>query len=111
MAFTGYMFEDAASISFHLEEPKTGPTSLFCAELAKKLECYVIAGYPERLSSIDPVDPVHTDPAKSCQEAVGANSAAMFGRSGEWITGYRKSNLFDTDMTWAKAGEKPLLAV
>lgn len=105
MAFTGYMFEDATAITPHLEEPKTGPTSQFCAELAKKLSCYVLAGYPERLSASDPVEAMHMDPAKSCQNPVGANSAGMFGRDGEWVANYRKTNLFDTDMAWAKAGE------
>lgn len=104
MAFTGYMFDDAAAATPHLEEPRTGPTSQFCAELAKKLNCYVLAGYPELLSPTDRIEPTHMDPEKSCEDAVGANSAVMFGREGEWITGYRKTNLFDTDMTWAKAG-------
>ncbi|KAG5717426.1 Protein N-terminal amidase [Termitomyces sp. T112] len=35
---------------------------------------------------------------------VGANSAILYGPSGEWVGGYRKTNLFETDKTWAKAG-------
>lgn len=100
------MFDDAASISPHLEEPRTGSTSQFCAELAKKLSCYVLAGYPERLSEIDSAEQLHVDPGKSCKHPVGANSAALFGREGEWVEGYRKTNLYDTDMSWAKAGER-----
>jgi protein N-terminal amidase len=106
MAFTGYMFDDAASISPHLEEPRTGPTSQFCADLAKKLSCYVLAGYPERLSDAERAEPLHVDLGKTCEHPVGANSAALFGREGEWVEGYRKTNLFETDMTWAKAGEQ-----
>jgi len=35
---------------------------------------------------------------------VGANSAMLYGPKGEWIGGYRKTNLFKTDKTWAAAG-------
>ena len=37
---------------------------------------------------------------------VGANSAIMYGPSGEWIGGYRKTNLFETDKSWAKPGKE-----
>jgi len=38
------------------------------------------------------------------RQIVGANSAMMYGPLGEWIGGYRKTNLFRTDKTWATAG-------
>ena len=58
------MFPDAASIYPYLENPKTGPTSMFCAELARRLECYVTAGFPERLEHSD-LQPVLTTSATS----------------------------------------------
>lgn len=45
------MFPNAQCILPYLERPKEGPTSLFCAELAVRLRCYVAAGYPERLAA------------------------------------------------------------
>jgi len=35
---------------------------------------------------------------------VGANSAILFGPDGECVGRYRKTNLFETDTTWAKPG-------
>ncbi|KAG6860781.1 hypothetical protein C0995_007587 [Termitomyces sp. Mi166 len=137
MAFTGYVFESAEAISPYLEEPRTGPSSLFCQEVAKHLGCYVAGGYPERLSEEErgtesQVDVATKDPhslpsgrteipplddhASSEIDAltstsilqtrtpVGANSAIIYGPSGEWVGGYRKTNLFETDRTWAKPG-------
>ncbi|KAH7909243.1 carbon-nitrogen hydrolase [Hygrophoropsis aurantiaca] len=114
MIFTGYIFPDSASISQHLEHPILGPTSRFCAELARKLHCYVAAGYPERLG------PHETDPAtnnhnpspqimtgadgSASQTRFGANSAVMYGPTGERLVNYRKSNLFKNDIPWAIPG-------
>jgi len=102
MIFTGYVFPTSASISPHLENPRTGPTSLFCAELASRLRCYVTAGYPERLQSHEVEG--STDKNNSVVERIGANSAVLYGPTGEWVGGYRKTNLFDTDKSWAKPG-------
>jgi protein N-terminal amidase len=113
--FIGYVFENAAAISPYLEHPRTGATSLFCAELAGKLQCYVIAGYPEDLAPDEPrlneeiVDgPAQDNAGGSSSDSevrqVGANSAIMYGPDGQWVGGYRKTNLFETDKPWAKAG-------
>ncbi|KAJ3516874.1 hypothetical protein NLJ89_g857 [Agrocybe chaxingu] len=122
----GYVFENAAAISPFLEKPRTGPTCQFCSELAKKLECYVIAGYPEVLDpaelNADDPSPVNGAPnaaegpdkrpessstsgSTTKREQVGTNSAALYGLDGEWIGGYRKSYLYETDLAWAKQGE------
>ncbi|KAF4590237.1 Carbon-nitrogen hydrolase [Pleurotus pulmonarius] len=98
MIFTGYTFPDATSISSVLEEPSAGPTSKFCAELAERLRCYVVTGYPERLR------PEEVPSGDEADQPVGANSAVMYGPNGDLINNYRKTNLFDTDKTWAKAG-------
>ena len=128
----GYVFENASAISPYLEHPRTGPTSQFCSQLAKNLECHVLAGYPEQLAEDEERTPlVLDDPdddsdagsneldkemaerarvglGESDEEdeglAVGANSCLLYDPSGEWVGGYRKTNLYTTDKTWAKAG-------
>ena len=102
----GYVFPDAPSILPFLEDPRTGPTSRFCAELAVRLHCYVLAGYPERLGP----EEVHTATIETKDgiikevEKVGANAAALYGPDGACVGHYRKTNLYDTDKTWACAG-------
>ncbi|TFK63049.1 carbon-nitrogen hydrolase [Pluteus cervinus] len=113
MAFTGYAFDSASSIRPFLEKPQIGPTSQFCSELAKHLQCYVAAGYPEELTQ-DEIDSEETKKREEDQlyafekpkerEVVGANSAVIYGPEGELVGGYRKTNLFETDMTWATPG-------
>ncbi|KAF7314683.1 hypothetical protein MKEN_00942200 [Mycena kentingensis (nom. inval.)] len=110
MAFSGYGFPNAEAIRPYLEIPKIGPTSLFCAEVARNLGCCVIAGYPEQLS-LDEVAGMDArlqdNPPEShvsAPQPIGANSAALFGPAGEWLGGYRKTNLFPVDKTWAKQG-------
>lgn len=102
----------------YLEKPRIGPTSSFCSNLAQKLECYIVAGYPEFLEPEDlekysKCDRVMFDDYEFANEErnslpkrkiVGANSAMLYGPKGEWIGGYRKTNLFKTDKTWAAAG-------
>ncbi|PSS06578.1 hypothetical protein PHLCEN_2v3636 [Hermanssonia centrifuga] len=102
---SGYVFPDAKSIQPYLEEPRTGPTSRFCADLAERLHCYVTAGYPERLAldeSRGPILAKHKD--GPVIEEVGANSAILYGPNGTFIGNYRKTNPYETDMTWAKSG-------
>lgn len=98
----GYAFPNAMSISPYLEEPRVGPTSKFCSELGARLHCYVAAGYPERL----PIREIETSAGAQDSETskIGANSAVVYDPDGQWVGGYRKTNLFETDMTWAKAG-------
>ncbi|KIK69821.1 hypothetical protein GYMLUDRAFT_34230 [Collybiopsis luxurians FD-317 M1] len=102
MIMSGYNFENAQAISPYLELPKSGPTSRFCSELAEQLECYVFAGYPERLTG----DETLTNSAEGEHDAriVGANSAVLYDPRGEQVGHYRKTNLFVTDRTWAKSG-------
>jgi len=110
---SGYVFENAAAILPYLEHPRTGVTSHFCSEIAKKLQCYVFAGYPEALKSGEPDTKGVSDNKLNGDrfEGVGANSAVLYGPGpeGEWIGGYRKTNLFETDKTWAKAGKLHIL--
>ncbi|KAI0821971.1 carbon-nitrogen hydrolase [Trametes gibbosa] len=103
MVFTGYVFSDAAAVAPHLEDPRTGPTSRFCAQLASRLHCYVVAGYPERLLAHEVTPPVRLGNGRMAHR-IGANAAALYGPDGEFVGEYRKTNLFETDMTWAKPG-------
>ncbi|KAI6006458.1 carbon-nitrogen hydrolase [Pisolithus marmoratus] len=120
MIFSGYMFPNAASIYPYLEHPRTGPTCTFCAELARRLECYVTAGFPERLehasNSAAPPPPStspattatpphnHTAGAHLPPTIVGFNTAVLYSPTGELLTLYRKSNLYETDLSWAAPG-------
>ncbi|KAG6370563.1 carbon-nitrogen hydrolase [Boletus reticuloceps] len=110
MIFTGYMFPDAPSIAPHLEHPQTGPTASFCSELARRLQCVVVAGFPERLefplsepsaSSPSALAPVSDSPT---HPLIGANAANLYGPTGHLLHTYHKSNLFPTDRTWARPG-------
>ncbi|KIM28328.1 hypothetical protein M408DRAFT_139999 [Serendipita vermifera MAFF 305830] len=93
-ALTGYVFPTPEDVKPVLEEPKTGPTSLFAQELSRQLACYVVAGFPERLAK----DEEH--PA----QLVGANSAIMYDPTGTYVGQYRKTNLFEADLPWVKPG-------
>lgn len=86
-----------------MEEPRTGPTSRFCAELAARLHCHVVAGYPERLPPHE-VEHAELSDGRAIKR-VGANAAALYGPDGKFVGEYRKTNLYDTDMTWAKPGK------
>jgi protein N-terminal amidase len=66
----------------------------------------VTAGFPERLSldEIGVKDMEGEVGIRNEVDMVGANSAVLYGPDGCWVGGYRKTNLFKTDLTWAKAG-------
>ncbi|KAH8114496.1 hydrolase [Phellopilus nigrolimitatus] len=95
MIFTGYVFPNAEAITPFLEEPKEGPTSKFCEALARRLNCYVTAGYPEVLK------PEEREMREDGPSMVGANSAVLYSPEG-WSGDYRKVNMWETDKTWAK---------
>ncbi len=83
---------------------------MFCASLAARLRCYVVAGYPERLKPEEVRRVVlpasdHENGTEAREiDKVGANAAALYGPDGEFVGDYRKTNLYETDMTWARAG-------
>lgn len=74
-----------------------------CAEISQRLRCYVFAGYPERI--VSETDAEGIIPPDMSEVLLGANSAMLYGPDGECIGNYRKTNLFATDRTWAKAGK------
>ncbi|KAL1719054.1 carbon-nitrogen hydrolase [Schizophyllum commune] len=99
MAFTGYVFDGPTSIKPYLERPHTGPTSHFCAELALRLRCYVVAGFPELLLP-EELERL----GKDAGDKVGANAAVIYDPEGERVGDYRKTNLFETDQSWSIPG-------
>lgn len=121
MALTGYMFPDSMAIGPFLEPGGKGPTSQLACELATRLDCYVVAGYPESLPPDElpgPVSPGETEGAAGAAGAagvagvgggeggggVGYNSAVIAGPSGV-IGNYRKTFLFETDKVWCRPGD------
>jgi len=66
-----------------------------------------MAGYPEKLSK-EESRPALLDDSKDKPDGdgrvVGANSSVLYNPDGECIGEYRKTNLYDTDKTWAKPG-------
>lgn len=99
MALTGYMFATPAAVTPFLEPAGKGPTSQLACELAARLGCYVVAGYPETLPLDEP--PVAVEAEGS--HGVGYNSAVVAGPSGV-IGNYRKTFLFETDKVWCRSG-------
>jgi protein N-terminal amidase len=89
---TGYVFHGPEDVRPFAEQPRTGPTSTFVSELAARLRCHVMAGYPEAL-------PAEEDPRYGAY-----NSAVIFGPSGQYIGGSRKTNLYVADLPWCKPG-------
>ena len=61
----GYMFDSLEEISPLLENPYTGEgaTSVLAADLARHLQCHVVAGFPERASPLraDKVGGINAD--------------------------------------------------
>lgn len=89
MALSGYVFNSPSSILPYLEQPRIGPTSLLARDLATRLKCHVVAGYPEAANT-DPatgdeqhpvnVEKEHTGSSGS-RPRVGSLSAADAGPS------------------------------
>ncbi len=92
MAFTGYCFKDKEDIKPVLEESTKGETFAYCSSLAKRLNCYVMAGYPE----------LYINPETKKEHLY--NSAYVVDREGKLALNYRKHFLYETDHNWAEEG-------
>ena len=86
MAFTGYKFDNRKDIEPYLEAAGVGLTFDWWAQKAKELNWYVFCGYPEKLD-----DKMY-------------NSQLVVSREGEFIKSYKKTFLYETDITWADEG-------
>jgi len=115
MAFTGYVFHSAAAILPYLEDPHSGPTASFCSAIARALHCHVAAGLPVRLDQSESrairagnsaFSNYQRDPYGRGNDIdqVGANAAVLCDPSGAVRVTYRKTNLFRSDVPWAKPG-------
>lgn len=91
-AFTGYCFTSKDDIRPYLEEAGKGKTFELCASTAKRLNCYVICGYPE----------LYID--STTKEEHMYNSAYVIDRQGGLIHNYKKYYMYDIDYFWAKEG-------
>ncbi|RKP22973.1 carbon-nitrogen hydrolase [Syncephalis pseudoplumigaleata] len=92
MAFTGYVFRDRTEIEAWAEDATTGPTIAWAQSQARRLHCFVMVGYPERV--VRPSLPPRY-----------YNSACVVDRAGRLIHTYRKAYLYTTDMQWADWSE------
>ncbi|KIO27027.1 hypothetical protein M407DRAFT_243489 [Tulasnella calospora MUT 4182] len=115
MIFSGYVFPSFAALEPYLESPPEGPTSAFCSELSKRIGCYVVAGYPEKLLPIQTkitvseggaslVEASEPTPKDTVDLQVAGNSAVLFGPEGQLVGTYRKTNLYSADLPWAQGG-------
>jgi protein N-terminal amidase len=77
----------------YLETTTSGVTSLWAKATARKYNCYVIVGYPEKANGIIDTASVQN-----------YNSAVAVSPEGEIVANYRKSFLYYTDDTWATEG-------
>jgi len=87
LAFTGYT-HTLESITPHLEPTTSGTSSIWGKETARRLQCHVAVGYPERTS-----------------EGRNFNSLVVVDRNGDVVANYRKSFLYYTDEAWAEEGD------
>eukprot|EP00002_Diphylleia_rotans_P019741 TRINITY_DN3816_c0_g1_i3.p1 TRINITY_DN3816_c0_g1~~TRINITY_DN3816_c0_g1_i3.p1 ORF type:complete len:257 (+),score=43.39 TRINITY_DN3816_c0_g1_i3:437-1207(+) len=90
MCFSGYMFTGKEDVSPHTEDVQ-GATFQWCVEQAKRLNCFVMAGYPQRVEKDG--------------EVLFYNSACFVHPDGSLLMNYQKTFLYDTDKTWAEAGD------
>ncbi|CAE6439074.1 unnamed protein product [Rhizoctonia solani] len=110
MAFTGYVFPTAESILPFVEDPDKSPSRNACAEIAQRLKCYVVAGYPAPTltpqESKEQAGEDASDPARGTKksEGVARNNAIVVDPNGQIIHEYTKTNMFESDLPWAQPG-------
>lgn len=92
MAFSGYNFPSLDSIRPFLEPTANGPSAKWAITTARRLDCHVIVGYPEKcLATSDEPERFY-------------NSTVTVSPQGQVVATYRKSFLYYTDETWALEG-------
>jgi predicted amidohydrolase len=92
----GYNFKSLKDISPFLEHSGSGISSLWARTTALKHNCYVVVGYPEKV----------THSRKQNQQPEYYNSAIVVNPDGETVANYRKTHLYCTDETWALESER-----
>ncbi|PVF91156.1 carbon-nitrogen hydrolase [Serendipita vermifera] len=94
-ALTGYVFPTPKDVLHYLEELETEPTSQLCRELVKELDCFVVAGYPEKLP----------ESVQQLPHQVAANSAIVYDPEGNYVVNHQKVNMFESDLPWVHPGK------
>lgn len=118
MALTGYVFRDREEIAPLCEDVSTqeGVTIGLAKELAQRLGCYTIMGFPEvvnntesgktndKVKASEPHDarPTSTAPASSFPQYF--NSALLTSPAGQILHTFRKHFLFMSDEVWSSDG-------
>jgi len=93
MTLSGYVFKDKEDILPFCERAGPGGEYFeFCLSLAKKFNCTVFLGFPEKELSND----------ESTLKLY--NSMYVVSHNGNYVT-YRKHFLFEADMVWAEEGD------
>ncbi|KAI9917104.1 hypothetical protein PsorP6_017221 [Peronosclerospora sorghi] len=87
MAFTGYVFRSIADVAQVAEVAGKGPTFRWCQRHARRLHCMVTCGYVEKDGNLF------------------YNSMLVVSPIGKLECNPRKTFLYETDETWATAGE------
>ncbi|KAH6854297.1 carbon-nitrogen hydrolase [Chaetomium sp. MPI-CAGE-AT-0009] len=91
MAFSGYNFKSREHILPYLEPTGSGASSQWARTTARKYNCTVAVGYPEK-TEIAGGEPEYY------------NSLVVIDSNGEKLADYSKSFLYYTDATWAHEG-------
>jgi len=91
----GYNFQSLPQISVHLEPTAAGPSTAWARDIARRLGCHVIVGYPEHCTQ---------SPSTPQGSISRFNSAVLVSPKGNVLTNYRKSFLYTTDESWAQEG-------
>ncbi|ETP24459.1 hypothetical protein F441_02539 [Phytophthora nicotianae CJ01A1] len=86
MAFTGYVFKSKADVAQVAEVAGQGPTFHWCQRQARRLHCMVTCGYVEK------------------EGELLYNSMLVVSPEGELVCNPRKTFLYETDKSWATAG-------
>lgn len=82
LSLTGYNFSSPREIEPFLESSSSGPTYSLALELSAKYSCTTVIGYPERFRKAT------------------YNSAMVVDEHGKLVYNYRKTHLYETDVTW-----------
>lgn len=99
MAYTGYLFENAAAILPRCE-PMLGGAFPRLSQLAARHGIYLVCGYPEIVATEPGADGATPPPRLF-------NSARVLSPDGALLYNYRKRLLFSADTTWATEGDTP----
>ena len=120
-ADAGYLYSSYEEIEPLLESPYRGEGATYelATSLAKELECYVVAGFPERasdeaLAEFPGAHDARTPRAEAetiapsylpSMRGKAFNSALLVDPSGALVRVFRKHFLYEADTPWADEGQ------